>query len=59
MNLADTILQQNVMDLGQLLSIDVMTGLLGASLSDKLAQVFKALFYGWSLATLLAVRTVN
>ena len=58
-SLADTILNQNVLDLGQLLSIGVTTGLLGPSLSEKLAQVFKALFYGWSLATLLAARTVN
>ena len=58
-SLVVTILLQNLMELGQLLSIYGLTGLLGPSLPDNVAQVFKAVFYGWSLATLLTVRTVN
>ena len=45
-SLAVTILQQNLMDLGQLLNICALTGLLGPSLPDNVAQVFKAVVNG-------------
>jgi len=58
-SLAVTILLQNLMELGQLLSIYGLTGLLGPSLPDNVAQVFKAVVNGWSLGTLLTARTIN
>jgi len=58
-SLVVTILLQNLMDLGQLLSICGLTGLLRPSLPDNVSQIFKAVVNGWSLATLLTTRTVD
>ena len=53
--LAVTILLQNLIDLGHLLSISGLMGLMCPSIPDNVAQVIK----GWSPATLLTVKIVN
>ena len=57
--LAVTILLQNLIDLGHLLGISGLMGLMCPSIPDNVAQVIKAVINGWSPATLLTAGTVN